>query len=180
VSRQLFVGAEVSRRDLTVPGQDFTTTPPSVFTQDQQEDLARAYAYWAPLDWLALSAEYQYERLKRDPAAGNPEQLAESLTHRVPLTASVFHPAGFSAAVRGTFVDQSGTFGDASGGLTRGGDTFFLVDLAVSYRLPKRWGLLTLEARNIFDTRIRFQDTDPANPTIAPERAVVFKFTVAY
>ena len=180
VTRRLFVGAEVSRRDLTVPTQDFTTTPVSVFTQDEQEDLARAYIYWAPLDWLALTAEYQYEKLKRDPLAENPEQLAESRTHRVPLTASVFHPSGFSAAIRGTFVDQSGTFGDGSGGVARGSDTFFLVDLAVSYRLPKRWGLLTLEARNIFDTRIRFQDTDPANPTISPERAVVFKFTVAY
>jgi tetratricopeptide (TPR) repeat protein len=180
VSHQLFVGAEVSRRDLTVPVRDFTTTPPSVFTQDEREDLARAYVYWALLDWLALSTEYQYERLKRDPAAGNPEQLAESRTHRVPLTVSIFHPAGFGASLRGTFVDQSGTFGDASGGLTRGHDRFFLVDFAVSYRLPNRWGLLTLEARNIFDTPIRFQDTDPANPTIAPERAVVLKFTVAY
>jgi outer membrane receptor protein involved in Fe transport len=93
---------------------------------------------------------------------------------------SVFHPSGFSGSVRGTFVDQSGTFGDGADGVIRGSDTFFLVDLAVSYRLPKRWGLLTVEARNIFDTRIRFQDTDPANPTISPERAVVLKFTVAY
>jgi tetratricopeptide (TPR) repeat protein len=180
VTRHLFVGAEASRRDLTTPTQDFTTTPVSVFTQDEQEDLARAYIYWAPLDWLALSAEYQYEKLKRDPLAENPEQLAESRTHRVPLTASVFHPSGLGAAVRGTFVDQSGTFGDGSGGVAGGSDTFFLVDLAVSYRLPRRWGLLTLEARNVFDTRIRFQDTDPANPTTSPERAVVFKFTVAY
>jgi tetratricopeptide (TPR) repeat protein len=180
ISRRLFAGAEFSRRDLTTPTQDFTTDPVSVFTQDEQEDLARGYVYWAPLDWLALSLEYQYEHLKRDPAAENPEQLAESRTHRVPLTVSVFHRSGFSGSVRGTFVDQSGTFGDGADGLIHGEDTFFLVDVALSYRLPKRWGIVTLEARNIFDTRIRFQDTDPANPTISPERAVVLKFTVAY
>ena len=55
-----------------------------------------------------------------------------------------------------------------------------VLDASLAYRLPRRWGILTLEARNLFDERFRFQDTDAANPTIAPGRLILLKFTLAY
>ncbi len=174
-----YVGAEVSRRDLDVPL--LVEGPPrAVVDQSEREDLGRAYIYWAPHPWFALAVEYFYERLKLDPNAGNVVQTAESRTHRVPMTVSFFHPSGVTAWLRGTYVDQRGTFADAAGSLFQGQDDFFVVDAALQYRLPRRWGFLSLEAKNLFDQRFRFQDTDPANPAIAPGRLVLFKFTLAY
>jgi hypothetical protein len=37
-----------------------------------------------------------------------------------------------------------------------------------------------VEARNLFDENFRFQDTDPANPDIYPERLILGKITLAF
>ena len=112
ISDTLYAGAEYSRRDLErVPFQTLDD-PPRVGEVDWKEELARAYLYWAPHPWLALSAEYQYERFERDPAHVGVEQFTELSTHRVPLGVSFFHPSGLIARLRATFVDQNGKFGD--------------------------------------------------------------------
>lgn len=171
----LYAGLEASRRDLTVP-----LGATGVEKLDWQEDLGRAYLYWAPLRWLALGATYQYERLKRDPEARNFEQIAELRTHRIPVDVSLFHPTGLTLRLRGTYVNQRGDVSDAEGVVSSRGDDFLVFDAALTYRLPRRWGLLSLEARNLFDQRIHFQDTDPANPTIYPERLILARFTFAF
>ena len=63
--------------------------------------------------------------------------------------------------------------------LTPNQDTFWVVDTSIGYRLPKRYGLISVEARNLFDKDFRFQDTDPGNPLILPERLVVVRFTLS-
>ena len=50
-----------------------------------------------------------------------------------------------------TYVDQEGKFGDPFSGFLEGDDQFWVVDAAISYRLPKRLGLISLEAKNLFD-----------------------------
>jgi hypothetical protein len=179
LSRDLHIGAEISRRDLSVP-TIFLGPPAEVRRDDESEVLGRAYLYWTPVSWLAAGAEYQYERIKRDPEALNQEQLAETRIHRVPLTLSLFHPLGFTARVSATYVDQEGRFGDSNGVVVPGNDHFVVVDASIGYRLPNRWGLITLEAKNLLDERFRFQDTDAGNPTIAPGRVILLKLTLAY
>jgi hypothetical protein len=50
-----------------------------------------------------------------------------------------------------------------------------VADAAIGYRLPKRYGMLTLEVKNLFDTDFNFQDTDAANPSIYPERLALVR-----
>ena len=176
VHRRLFAGAELSKRDLEVP----VGLRGRAQRVDWSEDAARAYLYWTPFDWLALSAEYEYERFQRDAEANNPGGLAKLDTHRVPLTMALYHPSGVSFRLRGTFVDQEGRIENASGDVVSGSDRFFVLDASIGYRLPRRWGLVTIEAKNLLDERFRFQDTDPASPRIAPERLVLVRFTLAY
>ena len=178
----LYVGGEFARRDMDLPfvGIDFETGTTSIQRADWTEDLARAYAYWTPMKRLALSAEYQYERLKRPPELPGAAQVVESRTHRVPLGIAYFDPSGFTARLRATYVDQDGRFGDFSRGVVPGSDQFWVLDASLSYRLPRRWGLITLEARNLLDTGFRFNDTDSPNPTIYPERLILLRFTFAY
>jgi hypothetical protein len=130
---------------------------------------------------VALSAEYQYEKLERDEDNVGPELFLELKTHRVPVAIKFFHPNGLSAQLQATYVDQKGDFGDPLGaGVEQGEDDFWVVDGSLSYRLPKRLGLLSLEARNLFDEKLNFQDTDPSNPSIYPERFIFARITFAF
>jgi tetratricopeptide (TPR) repeat protein len=179
ITRWLAAGGEFSRRHLTVPGL-VAFPAPAVVEGDWNESLGRAYAYATPLSWLALSAEYQYERFQRDLDFFNFGADTDVKTHRVPLGLSVFAPWGGLAGVKGTYIDQHGDFGNPSGGVTPGHDRFWLVDAFVGYRLPRRLGLITLEVKNLLDKQFRFQDTDPANPVFRPERLVLGRATFAY
>jgi tetratricopeptide (TPR) repeat protein len=179
----LYGGLEYSRRDLEVPFEDFPPPPasPVVRRVDWEERLGRVYLYWTPHRWLALSAEYQYERLERDSEFVGEDLFTRLKTHRVPLGISFFHPTGFSARLKATYVDQEGKFGDPVGGvILPGDDQFWVVDAAIGYRLPKRYGFITLEARNLFDEEFKFQDTDPANPRISPESLILARCTLVF
>ena len=181
-SASIFGGVEFSKREIEVP-YDFYPSPfdpPSVQKTDWEEQLNRAYLYWTPTSWLALSAEYQYEDLERDPAFVGPEYFEEIKTHRFPLGIGFFLPCGFSAQMKTTYVDQEGKFGDPFSGFLEGDDQFWVVDAAISYRLPKRLGLISLEAKNLFDEKFNFQDTDPANPWTVPEQVISAKCTLAF
>ncbi len=181
-SPTLYTGVEVSKRDLELP---FLTSDLSGVTQKQKVDwreyLARAYLYWTPHTWLAVSGEYQYERFDRDKkfVAG----IKELDTHRLPFGVSLFHPSGFSAKLKVTYVDQAGDFqsqGSEENSFLQKDDRFWIVDAAVRYRLPNRLGFITVEARNLFDERFSFQDTDPTNPQILPARSVFARVTLAF
>ena len=71
-------------------------------------------------------------------------------------------------------------FGNSNSGVVPGDDQFWVVNASIGYRLPKRWSLITLEARNLLDEKFNFQDTDPANPRIYPERLVFARLTLAF
>jgi tetratricopeptide (TPR) repeat protein len=176
----LYAGLEATRRDLTVPALDLTAAEPRVKETSESEEGGRAYVYWTPHPWVAVGVEYLYERFERDSEASNEAQIAEVRTHRVPLWVAFFHPSGLTARVRTSAVSQEGTFRNAAGDLARGDDAFWVIDASIGYRLPRRWGVITLEARNLFDEHFRFQETDPVTPTLAPERTIVFRFTAAY
>jgi tetratricopeptide (TPR) repeat protein len=179
VSATVNAGAEVSRRDMEVHFVDYTDEGRTKEV-DWKEDLARIYLYWTPQHWLALSAEYQFERFKRDLDYTGADNLHKIETHRFPLAVSLFSSLGFSSQIKATYIDQKGEFGNRRYGVTSGDDQFWIVDAFIRYRLPKRWGFITLEARNLFDEDFHFQDTDPAHPVIYPERLILTRLTLVF
>ncbi len=169
----LYGGAEYYGRDLEVPGEQRRF--------DWTERSGRLYLYWTPHPWLALNAEYQYEHFDRErPFTEGIEHLK---TNRYPLAIGFFHPSGLMARLKATYFDQEGRFhpqgSDFNEPGSTGSDRFWVVDASVGWRLPKRLGIITLEARNLFDTSFKFQDTDPFNPVIQPKRSVFMKLTLA-
>lgn len=182
-SPTLYAGAEVSKRNLEVPflSTDHTTGQTSRQSVDWREYLARGYLYWTPHTWLAISGEYQFERFSRN--QGFVAGIKDVNTHRLPFGISLFHPTGFSGRLKATYVNQEGHFSPQNSPpdfFQHGADRFWVVDAGVRYRLPNRFGFITVEARNLFDNRFRFQDTDPANPQIQPSRSVFVRLTLAF
>jgi outer membrane receptor protein involved in Fe transport len=101
-------------------------------------------------------------------------------THRVPLGIGFFHPSGLSASLQTTFISQEGEeFILQSFESQSGSDDFWLVDLAINYRLPKRYGFITVGATNLFDERFKFFDLDDDNPSIQPDRMFFARVTLA-
>ena len=153
---------------------------PTIEEIDIQEKLGRAYLYWTPHETLALGLEYQFEDIDNDGVAFT-EAVTKVKTHRIGGQLRYFHGLGFSAGIGAKYVDQEGEFQDLVTGLVAPGeDSFLVVDASIAYRLPKRWGTLSLTVNNVLDEEFRFQDTDPENPQIIPERLIRLNFTLAF
>jgi hypothetical protein len=175
LSHQFYSGAEFSVRNIVSPS--VIVAQGDVVRSDWNERLGRAYVYATPHARVALTAEYLFEQFERRGSYGE-EQIVELRTHRIPLGLAYFHPSGFIARVKTTIVDQDGVFGTTELPAP-GQDRFGVVDGSIGYRLPKRYGLITLDAKNLFDEDFMFQDTDPKFPRILPGRLVVVRFTLA-
>jgi TonB dependent receptor len=157
--------------------------------------VGRAYFFWTPYSWLALTGEYQYERFRNVEA--NAFFFENANTHRVPLGLRFYHPSGFSAGLRATFFQQSGHFRQQSTAtFISDRDDFWVTDAAIGYRLPKRYGFVTVGVTNLFDRRFNYQQTDRSvanslsvgavsfsttsgSATIQPTRTVFARFTLA-
>jgi hypothetical protein len=178
---RLFVGAELSRRDMDIPYLEMQGPPDYEFltvTKSAESTEARTWLYYLLNDSLATSLGYQYQRETRD-MPGIPDNLISVNTHRVPVGFRWFDSSGFGAGITATWLDQSGHFLDA--GLTEypGDERFWIVDAGLTYRLPNRWGQVGLEVRNLFDRNNRFQDVDIENRQYLPERVVSLRVTFA-
>ncbi|MHC4105713.1 MAG: TonB-dependent receptor, partial [Planctomycetota bacterium] len=177
-STNLYGGIEYSIRDLDVPLLSDPEAEAPYFNEDEQ--FGRAYLYWTPHNMLALSAEYQYERFdrKENPV---PRGIVDVTTHRVPLGFNFSHPSGITFGFKSTYYNQAGDFQKRDSDVTFSGrDDFLVFDSVLQYRLPKRYGLVSVGVNNIFDTQFLYQDTDPAKATVIPERFVFGRITLAF
>jgi hypothetical protein len=167
VTDSIYGGIEYTYRDLNVPYTDVAAA--SVENSNWDEKIFRAYLFWTPHDWLALRAEYSYEKFDRDEDFAN--GVKEVDTHLVPIGINFFHPSGLSASLTGTYVDQDGEFDRFNDpDFESGNDDFFLVDAAISYRFPKRYGFLSVGVKNLTDEDFEFYDSDIDNPRFQPDR----------
>jgi outer membrane receptor protein involved in Fe transport len=175
----LYGGMEYSLRDMSVPFEDLTVDPAKIKRADWHEQLARAYLFWTPHSWLALRAAYQYEEFRRENEFTI--FLKKLATHSVPLGITFIHPSGLSALLQTTYYHQHGTvFPQGADDFISGTSDFWLVDAGLSYRLPKRYGLITVGVKNIADRKFKYQETDFKNPLIQPDRMVFFRATFAF
>jgi tetratricopeptide (TPR) repeat protein len=173
-TRRLFGGIESFTRRVKIPVID-ADADNTIEKFNGKEHFGRAYLFWVPYSWIAFRTGYTFERFENDAELAEPVRLN---THRVPLGVSFFHPSGFSASLTGTYNNQNGKF-PRSGGFDSGMDVFWTVDAAINYRLPKRYGFVTLGAANLLDKKFRYFEVDRDNPHIQPNRTIFFKLTLA-
>jgi outer membrane receptor protein involved in Fe transport len=181
VTKNIFGGAELSHRDRRIPIISVSqTAPPTTRRRKSDEDLARAYLFWTPHEWLGLRAEYQFERFKNADVTIPTFEPLRLNTHRVPLGIGFFHPSGLSTSLTGTYWNQSGKFQRAlTGQAQSGSDQFWTVDAAINYRLPQRYGFLTVGGTNLFDQKFKYYEVEFHNPRLQPDRMVFFKATLS-
>ncbi len=133
------------------------------FEQEERQD--RGYLYWTPNRWITVSAEYQREEFTSSATSPVFE------TQRVPLGINMYHPSGLTGRIKASYIDQEGTFSGTSGPVDDE-DQFWIVDAAISYRLPKRYGLITLGGTNLLDKEFNFEEQDSVGKIIYPQLLV--------
>jgi hypothetical protein len=178
LGRTMTGGAEVTLRNLHVPATDVETG--MAIDSERQERQISAYLNATPARWLAVTTQYRFERLSRDPAGNNEGLLARSRTHRIILEGRAFARYGLFSGMRLSLVDQDGEFQNAFQIVVPGSDRFWTLDGSLGYRLPRRRGIAALDVRNLFDSSFQFQDISPEEPTILSARQVTARFTLAF
>jgi outer membrane receptor protein involved in Fe transport len=180
-SSSLFGGVELSTRDLNTPftQTDPVTGVPKLENANWEEKQLRTYLFYTPHAWVALSAEWIWEKFERE--KDHADFAKEVTTHSVPLGVNLFHPSGFGAAFKAAYINQDGSFAppfDVENFKDGNGD-FWLLDAAVSYRLPRRYGFITAGVSNLTDEKFEYFDTDLNNPHILPDRFFFVRLTLA-
>jgi outer membrane receptor protein involved in Fe transport len=182
LTESLFAGAELSWRDLDEPISDEGSTD----FEKRDEQLYRGYLYWTPLAQIALSAELIYDRYHADQGVATDPDNTDPLPRKVdtlsvPLTARYFHPSGLFAGLGATYVNQQVRRANFDS------DDFVVVDALVGYRLPKRFGIASLQVNNVFDTDLHYQSNsfrefrdEPAISRYVPKRTIVGRITINF
>lgn len=172
---KIFSGLEISSRDLSVPDIAFSR----IKFEDQKENLYRGYIYGLlHKNWTAKS-EIQFEKFSRAETPAGPHQID---TLSIPTGIDYFNPQGFFANLTGTFVHQEV---DRKGTKNEGIDKFFLIDASIGYRLPNRRGIVSLEAKNIFDNHFlyrnaNFMTPELVSPHFIPTRTIFARVTLNF
>ncbi|SNX60855.1 FecR family protein [Nitrosomonas ureae] len=173
---KLFSGFEISDRDLNVP----IHLPTSIISDNQEESLVRAYLYGLLHKRWTARSEIQFEKFSRAETNSSPH-LIDTLT--LPAGIDYFNPNGFFANLTGTFIHQKV---DRTGKQdNEGTDKTFLVDASIGYRLPKRRGMVSLEARNLFDEFFLYRTTnfmtpELVSPRFIPTRTIFARITLNF
>lgn len=157
LSKDIFIGAEVSWRDIKVPVNEFTK-------KSQREERERAYVYWALNDHLSVNFDVNYEKIRRE--LFNTTDLTPSNieTLRIPLSINYFLTNGIFTKLTATHVyqsieKQSGLkIAGANIATQQGNNNFWTVDAQMGYRLPKRWGIISVGVKNLLDEKLNYQE----------------------
>ena len=183
------LGAETTWRDIEEPFTDATVSPPVIVLDGADERLHQAYLYWTPVNEVAIRTSFVFDQYERDSddfsiRVQNQNPL-EVETISVPVNATYFHPSGFFAAAGVTYVDQD--VQRISILPNQGDDQFAVVDAGLGFRFPNRWGIASLQVRNLFDEDFNYQDDsfrefsdEPSVGPYFPERTVLARVTFSF
>lgn len=178
-TKNLFGGVEYSYRRLELPTSSIYTGAVTDVVEHQQ--LGTAYLYWTPVTWLAANASYQFERFDTGDLNYAP-LVSDVTTNRVPLGINLFHPSGLFAKFKGTYVNQRGTFYQVvSSSMVPGNSDFWVLDASIGYRLPKRLGIVSVNANNLLNRTFNYQENAlVAMPSFQPARVIYGKVTLLF
>jgi len=80
-----------------------------------------------------------------------------------------------------TYVEQNGTFVNIPTFTPiNDKDNFWVADINFDLSMLNGNALLSFSVKNLFDEEFQFQDTDPAKPTIYPERLILTEFSMNF
>jgi tetratricopeptide (TPR) repeat protein len=175
IASGLYGGVEASAREVDEP----------VFgeTENRDEQLYRIYLYWTPRPRWAINSGIELDRFQ-NPQPVNEEFPKKVDTLSIPVAIRYFDPSGIFAELGVTYVADNVDRIDAAG-LPEGDDQFWLLDATVGYRLPRRYGILSLEGKNLLGESFGYEDdnyriAEPRNSRYIPDRTILARLTLSF
>ena len=143
ISENVYSGIEASMRNLKVPVFFKGNQGIPTVTDNQEEQLYRAYLYWLVHKNWAVKNELQFEKFESLRPVLNDGSSVSTIKQKIytfsaPISLNYTNPNGVFAKLTGTFVRQINS-------------SFFTMDTAIGYRFPNRRGMLSLEGKNLLD-----------------------------
>lgn len=183
VTPDVAVGIEAMHRRLSAPLFFVDQDDPDVDINDARESTAQGYLYWTPTDRWAVGVRLLGVRFTQDQKSGDstPSEIDSWL---VPASVRYFAPNGVFVAAGVSYLNQNVTFQAGSGERDERADAW-LLDAAVGYRLPRRRGILSVEANNLLGEDFKWQDdsfrtSEPQNRRFMPDRSAFVRFTLNF
>lgn len=188
-----YLGASWIKRDLDVP-EGFCANPDPfsgcgfqqatlVQNREDTEEYTNAYVSAAPLRWLAVNVAWgledrEFESTQTTPTGGFQNRIQ---TERLTPELRFFCPAGVFLRVAGTRYDQEVDQLDAFSATdtTTVESNFWVVDAAIGYRFPKRWGSFVVDGRNLLNKKFVFYERS-IQETVVPARSIVARLEITY
>ncbi len=184
-AESLYGGMEIFYREFNQPATNAQTGDLKNF--DFRSARYHAYLYWTPNQYLAVSTDVELEKAYRpsDIATGmfGDGKFIQLDTLIVPISIRFFHPSGFFAGIKGTFLSQNLDL-PANANFKKDHEDVVLLDAMMGYRFPQRLGILTAEIQNLTDQNFLFQNPNVLRPTIgnqrfAPDLTGIVNLTIA-
>ena len=202
IANNLYAGVEALHRKLDLLFFNAYFSEFDFF--DGQEKFYSGYLYWAPHPRWTVRGEYRFENTLVDglsrlppeselsPEAGKTSYHLKTIS--IPFSVHYFSSSGLFGKFGATYVHQEV---DKKGFVFNkrpfsdddfiGKDDFVLLDATVGYQLPNRWGLVSLEARNLLDTKFHYEElpdtlaiTESEDYRYSPERQVFARFKLHF
>jgi tetratricopeptide (TPR) repeat protein len=171
VSADVLAGLQFTRRNLDTP----FFLDGEVLFQSQTEEVTSGYLYWLPSKRLSVAVEPRYQEFD----AGF--TFVQMELTEVPVSLRYFLPYGLWAGISATGVRQRGEFIGPGGVPVAGSDDFLVLDAVIAYRLPRRWGTISLQGNNLLDEEFRFQEIDQeVQPRYIPESQLLLRFSISF
>ena len=181
-------GLEYSQRELKFDSFFAENQSLNRIKRKRKEKLIRGYLNWAIHPFWAVSAEMEIEKFispTTDPILVQNGQPVKMKTLLFPIGIRYFHPSGFFAGLGGIFVYQE-VDNIVESNLIKDKDDFFLLDAKMGYRFPRRYGSVSIDAKNLFNTKFNYEDSSgqtkksEENPRFIPEFTVFLNLTLAF
>jgi len=189
----VFFGASWLRRDRTIP--EATCPVPDPFSgcsgqpgtvvvdRESTDDLAAAYVNVLIGKRVSASIDWDWDRRRFNTTTMSPLFLFQDRfdTMRTRPQVRVFLPIGFYTSVAGSYYDQEvDQFDDlTSAARTTQKASFWTLDAAVGWRLPKRLGSISLEGTNLTDKQFAFYEQS-LQENLIPARRVFLRADFAF
>ncbi|MCG7893153.1 MAG: FecR domain-containing protein [Candidatus Thiodiazotropha taylori] len=158
----LYGGVEFTRRTLT----SFLSAD-TLPVQDQEEENHSAYINWILTNNTIMSGRYFFDDFESDYIDGEViiDQPVEMNTQTLSLSIKHSTTIGLFAELEAVHISQEINDTLETGGLTSSSDRFWLGNISLGMKLPKRTGILALDIHNVFDREFNYQSIDPGTGT---------------
>jgi len=175
LTESMRIGYEWSQRILEQPSTVSDNIEGNLFDTKSvfHQNFHRAYWNYIIYEGLVSSLDYEFSDLAT-------LEARKLTTHKLPFNLAYFHKTGLSINVKTTYFNQSGLFFTPMLDMQEKKSSFVTVDLGLSYRLPNRYGKITLGVLNVLDEKFEYTDFDAKRPILFPERVLYSNVTLSF